>query len=84
MDYCDIVVYCGYGQMDLVWSLLLLLGPWMGHGYIVIQVIYWVELLKQRRLPDFCENMDPDKWYITVWYQVTRNLQEFRELMGCQ
>ena len=29
----DIVVYWGYGQMDLVWSLLLLLRPWMGYGY---------------------------------------------------
>ena len=50
MDYCDIVVYCGYGQMDIVWSLLLLLRPWMGHEYIVIQVVYWVEVLKQMRL----------------------------------
>ena len=50
MDYCDIVVYCGYGHMDPMWSLLLLLRPWMGHGYIVIQVVYWVELLKQMRL----------------------------------
>ena len=50
MDYCDIVVYCGYGQMDHVWSLLLLWRPWMGHGYIVIQVVYWVELLKQKKL----------------------------------
>ena len=47
--------------MDPVWSLLLLLRLWMGHGYIVIQVVYWVELLEQRRLPDFCENMEPDK-----------------------
>ena len=39
MDYCDIVVYWGYGQMDLMWSLLLLLRPWMGHGYTVIQVV---------------------------------------------
>ena len=36
--------------MDHVWSLLLLLRPWMGHEYIVIQVVYWVELLEQRRL----------------------------------
>ena len=50
MDYCDIVVYCGYGQMNPVWSLLLLLRLWMSHGYIVIQVVYWVELRKQRRL----------------------------------
>ena len=31
-------------------------------------------------LSDFCENMDPDKWDITVWYWVTRNPQEFRRL----
>ena len=30
---CDIVVYWGYGQMDPMWSLLLLLRPWMGYGY---------------------------------------------------
>ena len=24
-------------------------------------------------LPDFCENMDLDKWDTVVWYQVTRN-----------
>ena len=28
----DIVVYWGYRLMDLVWSLLLLLRPWMGYG----------------------------------------------------
>ena len=50
MDYCDIVVYWGYGQMDLMWPLLLLLRPWMGHGYTVILVVYWVELLEQTRL----------------------------------
>ena len=50
MDYCDIVVYCGYGQMDPVWSLLLFLRPWMGHGYIFIQAVYCVEILEQKRL----------------------------------
>ena len=35
-------------------------------------------------LPNFCENMDPDKWFKTVWYRVTRNPQEFRRLTGCQ
>ena len=30
---CDIVVYWEYGHMDLVWSLLFLLRPWMGYGY---------------------------------------------------
>ena len=29
----ELVVYWGYGQMDLVWSLLLLLRPWMGYYY---------------------------------------------------
>ena len=53
--------------MDPVWSLLLLLRPCMGYGYIVIQVVCWVELPKQRRLYlIFCENMDPDKWDIIV------------------
>ena len=35
-------------------------------------------------LPDFCENMDPDKWDTIVWYQITRTPQEFRRLTGCQ
>ena len=35
-------------------------------------------------LPDFCENMDLDKWDTTMWYRVTRNPQEFRRLTGCQ
>ena len=58
--------------MDPVGSILLLLRPWMGYDYIVIQVVCWVELLEQRRLyPNFvkiwipingCENMDLDKW----------------------
>ena len=57
----------------------------MGYGYIVIQVVYWVELLEQMRLcPIFCENMDHDKWDTTVWYRVTRNPQEFGGLIGCQ
>ena len=70
--------------MDPVWSLLLLLRPWMGYDYIVIQVACWVELPEQRRLPDFSKNMDPYKWDTTEWYQVTRNPQEFCGLTGCQ
>ena len=67
------VLYWGYGQIDPVWSLLLLLRPYMGHGYTVIYVVNWVELPKQKRLClfFFCENMDPDKWDTTVWYRVT-------------
>ena len=71
--------------MNPVWSLLLLLRPWMGRGYIVIQVVYWVKLPKQRRLyPIFCEIMGPDKWDTIEWYQVTWNPHEFRGLTGCQ
>ena len=48
--------------MDLVGSILLLLRPWMGYDYTVIQVVCWVELPEKRRLcPMFFENMDPDK-----------------------
>ena len=36
--------------MDLVWSILLLLRPWMSYDYTVIHVVCWVELPKQRRL----------------------------------
>ena len=36
--------------MDPVGLILLLLRLWMGYGYIVIQVVCWVELHEQRRL----------------------------------
>ena len=36
--------------MDPMWSLLLLLRPWMGYDYTVIQFVCWVELPEQRRL----------------------------------
>ena len=61
-------IYWGYGQMDPVGSILLLLRPWMGCDYTVIQVVCWVELPEQRRhCPIFFENMDPDKWDTIVW-----------------
>ena len=70
--------------MDPMRSILLLLRPWMGYDYTVIQVVCKVELPEQRSLcPIFCENMDPDKWETIVWYRVTRNPQEFCRLMGC-
>ena len=57
----------------------------MDHEYTVIQVVYWIELPEQRRLcPEFCENMDLDKWETTVWYRITQNPQEFHGLTGCQ
>ena len=71
-------IYLGYGQMDPVGSILLLLRLWLGYDYAVIQVVCWVELLEQRRLcPIFYENMDPNKWDTIVWYRVTRNPQVF-------
>ena len=36
--------------MDLVWSILLMLKSWMGYDYTVLKVVYWVELLEQKRL----------------------------------
>ena len=68
---CDIVVYWGYGHINPVWSLLLLLRPWMGYGYTGCMLGRAPE---QRSLcPIFCENMDSDKRDTTVWYRVTRN-----------
>ena len=43
-------IYWGYGQMDPVGLILLLLRPWMGYDYTVIQVVYLVKLPEQRRL----------------------------------
>ena len=69
---CDIVVYWGYGQMDTMGSIRLMLRPWMAYDYIVIHVVCWVELLEQRRhCSIFFKNMDLDKWDTTVWYRVT-------------
>ena len=58
--------------MDHVGSILLMLRPWIGYDYIVIQVVCWVELPKQRRFYPilFLKNMDPDKWDTTVWYHL--------------
>ena len=54
--------------MDPVELILLLLRPWMGYNYTVIQVICWVELPKHRRLflIFFYENMNLYKWDTTV------------------
>ena len=49
--------------MDPAWSLQLLLRPWMGHGYTVIQVVYWVELPEQSKLcPIFVKIWIPINW----------------------
>ena len=76
-------IYWGYEQMDPVGLILLMLRPWMGYDYTVIQVVCWVELPKQKRLcPIVFENMDPDKWDTTAWYRVTQNPQEFHGVYG--
>ena len=51
MGSCDIVVYWGYEQMDLVWSLLLMLRPWMGYGYICYMLGRALRI--KETLPDF-------------------------------
>ena len=66
MDYCDIVAHWGYRQMDHVWSLLLLLRCWMGHGYTVIHVVYWVELPEQRRLCPI---------FVKIWISINETQQ---------
>ena len=74
-------LYWGYGQMDSVGSILLLLRPWIGYDYTVIQAVCWVELLEQRRLCHiFYENIDLDKWNTIVWYRVTQNPHKFCRL----
>ena len=52
--------------MDPVWSLLLLLRPWMSHGYTVIQVVHQVELSEQRRLCPIFEK---------IWIPINRTQQ---------
>ena len=54
----------------------------MGHGYTVIQVVYWVELLKQRRLYPI---------FVKIWIPINRTQQcdiELPEIhrnsAGCQ
>ena len=46
--------------MNLVWSILLMLRPWTGYDYSVIQVLGRASRIKET-LPNFCENMDSDK-----------------------
>ena len=45
-------------------------GSWI---YCYIDYILSRALRTKETLPDFFENMDPDKWDTTMWYRVTRN-----------
>ena len=56
-------------------------GSWI---YCYISCILGRAPRTKETLPNFCENMSPDKWDITVWYRVTRNPQEFYGLTSCQ
>ena len=56
-------------------------GSWI---YCYIDCILGRAPRTKETLPDFCENMDPDKWDTIMWYRVTRNPQEFREFTGYQ
>ena len=56
-------------------------GSWI--YYYTIYTLGRAPRIKET-LPDFCENMNPDKWDTIVWYRVTRNPQEFRRLTSCQ
>ena len=47
--------------MDPVGSIQLLLRPWMGYDYIVIQVVCWVELPKKKRLCPF---------FVKIWIPI--------------
>ena len=73
---------CGhfYSLVDPVRSLFIL-----GLGWAMllsfVHVVFWVELLIQRRLcPIFVKITDLGKWDITVRYRVTRYPQVFRRL----
>ena len=52
--------------MDPVQSLLFMLRPWMSYGYTIIQVIYWVKLLEQRRLCHI---------FVKIWIPVNETQQ---------
>ena len=58
----------GYGQMDPVWSLLLMLRPWMGYDYTVYTYCMLGRAPRTKvTLPNFHKNLNPYKWDITMW-----------------
>ena len=77
MDYCDIDGPC----VVITISIKTMDGSWI---YCYTGCILGRALRTKKTLPDFCENMDPDKWDTTMWYQVTQNPHEFYGLTGCQ
>ena len=73
---------CGhfYLYVDPVWSLYNI-GPCC---HVIVQVVFWVELLVQRRLCRFSVNHGSRKGDTMVWCRVTRHPRVFRGLTGCQ
>ena len=56
--------------MVITTSIKTLDGSWI---YYYTSCILGKAPRTKETLPDFCENMDPDKWDTIVWHQVTRN-----------
>ena len=52
--------------MSHVWSILLMLRPFMGYDYTVIQVVCWVELPEQMRLCPI---------FVKIWILINRTQQ---------
>ena len=52
--------------MNPVWSILLMLRPWMSYDYIVIQVVCWVDLPEQRRLSSI---------FVKIWIPINGTQQ---------
>ena len=67
--------------MVITTSIKTLNGSWM--YYYTICILGRAPRTKGT-LPNFCGNMDPDKWDTTMWHRVTRNPQEFLGLTSCQ
>ena len=71
--------------MEPVWSSLLLLRSWMGHGYTAIQVVYWVELPEQMRLClIFVKIWIPINWTQQCGIGLLETHRNFGGLTGCQ
>ena len=67
--------------MVITTSIETLNGPWI---YCYIGCVLGKAPRTKETLPEFCENMDPDKWDPTMRYRVTRNPLEFHRLTCCQ
>ena len=70
-----------YSYVDPVWSLYNI-GTCC---HVVVQVVFWVEFLVQRRLFSiFVKSWVPEKGDTMVWCRVTRHPRVFHGLTGYQ